>query len=293
MTSTGTMVYLNIEFTKEGAKKLEDISNTYVEQEETTQENTTENETATGETTEEQTEEKTITMKIDGGDVMTTSFDEPLRTGKLQLSIGSASTDADTLNDNINQANNMAIVLDTGNMPIKYEVDTNSNKYIKSDITQNELQMAQYIILAITAIALIILIIRYKTLGILGTISYIGLVSIFLLVIRYANVVLSLEGIFGIAIVLILNYIFVNKFLNKLKENSKELEKAEVIKANKETYKEFFIKIIPIIIMVVAFCFIQWMPISSFGMVMIWGIALIAIYNVIITNNLLRLKAKN
>ena len=293
MTSTGTMVYLNIEFTKEGAKKLEDISNTYVEQEETTQENTTENETATGETTEEQTEEKTITMKIDGGDVMTTSFDEPLRTGKLQLSIGSASTDADTLNDNINQANNMAIVLDTGNMPIKYEVDTNSNKYIKSDITQNELQMAQYIILGITAIALIILIIRYKTLGILGAISYIGLVSIFLLVIRYANVVLSLEGIFGIAIVLILNYIFVNKFLNKLKENSKELEKAEVIKANKETYKEFFIKIIPIIIMVVAFCFIQWMPISSFGMVMIWGIALIAIYNVIITNNLLRLKAKN
>ena len=116
--------------------------------------------------------------------------------------------------------------------------------------------------------------------------------SILLLVIRYANVVLSMEGIFGIAIVLILNYIFVNKFLNKLKDNRKDLSKEEVIKANKETYKEFFIRIIPVIIMVIAFSFVQWTPISSFGMVMIWGIALIAAYNVIFTNNVLKLKAK-
>ena len=293
MTSSGTAVYLNIEFTKDGAKKLEDISNTYIKTEDTntTSENTTANETSTEDTTTEETTEKTITMKIDDEEIMTTSFDEPLRTGKLQLSIGSGTTDTDTLKDYINQANNMAIVLDTGNMPIKYNVDT--NEYIKSDITQNELQIVQYAIIGIAALALIVLIIRYKTLGILGTISYIGLASILLLVIRYANVVLSMEGIFGIAIVLILNYIFVNKFLSKLKENRKDLEKEQVKQANKETYKEFFIKIIPIIIMVVTFCFIQWVPISSFGMVMIWGIALIAAYNVIITNNLLKIKAKN
>ena len=293
MTSSGTAVYLNIEFTKDGAKKLEDISNNYVKTEDTntTSENTTANETSTEDTTTEETTEKTITMKIDDEEIMTTSFDEPLRTGKLQLSIGSGTTDTDTLRDYINQANNMAVVLDTGNMPIKYNVDT--NEYIKSDITQNELQIVQYAIIGIVALALIVLIIRYKTLGILGTISYIGLASILLLIIRYANVVLSMEGIFGIAIVLILNYIFVNKFLSKLKENRKDLKKEQVIQANKETYKEFFIKIIPIIIMVVTFCFIQWVPISSFGMVMIWGIALIAAYNVIITNNLLKLKAKN
>ena len=44
--------------------------------------------------------------------------------------------------------------------------------------------------------------------------------------------------------------------------------------------------------MVIAFSFVQWTPISSFGMVMIWGIALIAAYNLIFTNNLLKLKAK-
>lgn len=289
-TSYGTAVYLNIEFTKDGTKKLENISSEYVE---TTDTNTTTENTTTDETTDqtEATTEKTITMKIDDEEIMTTSFDEPLRTGKLQLSIGSSTTDTDTLNDYISQARNMAVVLDTGNMPVKYEVDT--NEYVKSDITQNQLQIIEYVIIGLVVFALIVLIIRYKTFGILGAFSYIGLMAILLLTIRYANVVLSMEGIFGIAIVLVLNYIFINKFLNKLKENRKDLSKKNVIEANKETYKEFFIKIVPIIIMVVAFCFVNWVPISSFGMVMMWGIALIAIYNVIITNNLLKLKAKD
>ena len=294
-TSTGTMVYLNIEFTKEGKSKLEEISTNYTETTESTDTNTTEDSNASDEntTTEEATEEtaqKTITMKIDGEEIMSTSFEEPIRTGKLQLSIGHGSTDADTLNDYINQASNMAVVLDTGNMPIRYTVDT--NEFVKSDITQNELQIAGFIVLGISAIGLIILIIRYRTMGILGAFSFVGLASILLLVIRYTNVVLSLEGIFGIAVILILNYIFVNKFLNKLKDKRKELAKKEVINANKETYKEFFIRIIPVIIMVIAFSFVQWTPISSFGMVMIWGISLIALYNVIVTNNLLKLKAK-
>ena len=282
-TSSGTMVYLNIEFTKEGTSKLEEISTNYTATTEDT--NTTSEDTSSDDTTE-----KTITMKIDGEEIMTTSFDEPIRTGRLQLSIGSATTDTDTLNGYINQASNMAVVLDTGNMPVRYEVDT--NEFIESDITQNQLQIASYIMLGVVGLVLIVLIIRYRTLGLLGAFSYVGLMSILLLIIRYANVVLSMEGIFGIAIVLILNYIFVNKFLNKLKDNRKDLSKEEVIKANKETYKEFFIRIIPVIIMVIAFSFVQWTPISSFGMVMIWGIALIAAYNVIFTNNLLKLKAK-
>ena len=109
------------------------------------------------------------------------------------------------------------------------------------------------------------------------------------MLIRYTNVVLSLEGIFGIAIILILNYVFVNKLLAKLKD--KKLDTQEVKKANKETYKEFFIRIMPIIIMVITFCFIKWIPISSFGMVMFWGILLISVYNVVITNSLLKIKA--
>lgn len=286
-TSSGTTVYLNIEFTKEGKQKLEEISNKYIKSEDTGEdENTTENETSEN-TTDETTSEKTITMKIDDEEIMSTSFDEPIRTGKLQLSVGRATTDQDTLQDSITQASSMATVLDTGNLPLKYEV--NGNEYVLSDITENQLQIVQYALIGIVAIGLIVLIIRYKSNGLLGAISYVGLAALFVLIIRYTNVVLSIEGIFAIAIILLLNYIFVNKLLAKLKQN--EVKKENVKQAIKETYKEFFIKIIPICIMVITFCFIKWIPISSFGMVMFWGIALIAIYHISVTNSLLKIKA--
>ena len=286
-TSSGTTVYLNIEFTKEGKQKLEEISNKYIKSEDTgADENTTENETSEN-TTDETKNEKTITMKIDDEEIMSTSFDEPIRTGKLQLSVGRATTDQDTLQDSIAQASSMATVLDTGNLPLKYEV--NGNEYVLSDITENQLQIVQYALIGIVAIGLIVLIIRYKSNGLLGAISYVGLAALFVLIIRYTNVVLSIEGIFAIAITLLLNYIFVNKLLAKLKQS--EVKKENIKQAIKETYKEFFIKIIPICIMVITFCFIKWIPISSFGMVMFWGIALIAIYHISVTNSLLRIKA--
>ena len=220
---------------------------------------------------------------------MTQSFDEPIENGRMQLSIGSATTDQQTFQENISQASTIATVLDSGRMPVQYTVD--ENQYIHSDITENQIQIGICVVLAIALIALVVMIIRYKMLGLFGAISYVGLVSIFLLIIRYANVVLSMEGILGIVVIMILNYIFVNKFLSKLKGKNKELTKTDVQIANNETYKEFFIKIVPICITVITFCFINFVPISSFGMTMFWGIALIAGYNVVITNNLFKLKA--
>ena len=79
-----------------------------------------------------------------------------------------------------------------------------------------------------------------------------------------------------------------NKFLLKIK--NVKLNKITLNEKIKETYKEFFVKIIPICIVVIAFCFVGWAPISSFGMVMFWGILLIAIYNILVTNSLLKIK---
>lgn len=259
-STTGTSVYLEIEFNKEGSKKLEEISNKYITTEE--------------EKNEENAEETTITMNIDDSEIMSTSFDEPIRTGKLQLSVGTAATDNDTLQDYINRATSMATVLDKGNMPIKY--DLKENQYKLSDITQKDKQMIIYVALAVIVLALIVIMIKYKGTGILGAISYIGFTALYLLILRYTNVVISIEGIFGIGMILVLNYIFLYQLLAK--ENKKEV------------YKKYFITILPIIIMVIAFCFIKWIPIASFGMVMFWGILLIAIYNAIVTNNLLKIK---
>lgn len=277
-TSSGTSVYLDIEFNKEGKQKLEEISNQYQKTEKTTSENTTASEeqtveeSATGE--EETTTEKKITMKIDDQEIMSTNFDEPIRTGRLQLSIGSNTTDTESLQDYIDQASNMANVLDTGKLPIKY--DLSENQYILTEITDNTIQIAIYVAIGIIAIALIILVIRHKAIGALGVISYIGYLSIFTLIIRYTNVLISIESLLAMAIALFLNYLLVNKLLARNESKT-------------ETYKEFFVKMIPVIIMTVTFCFINWIPISSFGMVMFWGIILIAIYNSVITNSLLKI----
>lgn len=288
-SSSGTIVYLNIEFTKDGAKKLEEISGKYTN----TTGNTTNTETneENNSTTTDSTSStaKKITMKIDDETIMSTSFDETLKTGKLQLSVGSSSTDAKTIQGYIAQAQSMATVLNSGNMPVKYSVD--ENQYVLSDITKNDINTVFYVMSGIVAIALIVLVIKYKIQGLLGAISYIGLVAIFSLILRYTNVVITIEGIAGIAITLIMSYIFINKLLAKLK--GKELNKTIINSAMKETYKEFFIAIIPIIIASITFSFISWEPISSFGMVMFWEIVLIAAYNISISNLLLKLKASN
>ena len=289
-TSSGTSVYLDIEFTKEGSKKIEDISNKYVKSTETT--NTTEQTTSEDTTAEgtEETTEKKITMMVDDEEIMSTSFDETLKTGKLQLSVGQASTDNETLQGYAKQASSMATVLDTGKMPVKYDID--ENEYVLSDINEKQLDIAKYIAFGIIAVGIIILILKYKTNGLLGAFSLVGLFAIMMILIRYTNVVLSIEGLFAIGLVLILEYVFIKGLLQKIKQNEKEkLNKEIITKIIKETYAQFFISMIPASIAVITFCFIKWIPISSFGMVMFWGIVLIAIYNFIVTCNLIKINA--
>lgn len=283
-TSSGTTVYLEISFNKDGKKKLEEISKTYVKTEES---NTTseENNTTEGTDTTETTEKK-ITMKIDDEEIMTTSFDEPLTTGKIQLSVGTATTDASTLQDYITQAQNVATVLDSGNLPIKYDIE--KNQYILSDITEQELVYITIAIAVIAVIGIIVLIAKFRLNGLLAGFSYIGLAAIYLLLIRYANVIISTESIFGIVIMLILNYIFTFMLLNNIKTKENVVNKATI-----ETYTKFFNRIIPICIMVIASCFVKWIPISSFGMISFWGLALIAVYNAVITRSILNIKENN
>ena len=265
-STSGTSVYLNIEFDKDGAKKLEDISNKYVKTEEN---NANEN---SNEQNEEQTsQEKKITMKIDDQEIMSTSFDEPIKNGTIQLTVGSASTDKTTIKEYAQKATTMATLLDTGKLPISYTTD--ENKYVLSDITSNTLLTIKIVIAACITIALIILIVKYKSKGFLGAISYVGLVSILLLTIRYANVTLSIEGIYAVVLTLILNYILTIKLLSN----------------RNKTIGQFFIEIIPVCILSIVFCFIKWIPISSFGMVMFWGLVIMAIYNIIVTKNMLKL----
>lgn len=301
-TTSGTSVYLEIAFNKEGKSKLEEVSKTYVKSKNTT---TSENNTSTENTTTEDTNsseetntttdtttstEKKITMKIDDKEIMSTYFEEPITTGKIQLSVGSASTDTTTLNGYIQQAQNVATELDCGKLPVKYDLE--KNQYILSNISKQDLT---YIVIAITVIAviaIIILTIKYKSNGLLTGIAYVGFTALYLLLIRYTNVTISIESIFAIAIVLILNYIFTAMLLYNIKKLKEEKTENVMNESISKTYIKFFNRIIPICIMVVAFCFVKWTPMSSFGMTAFWGIVMIAIYNAVVTNLLMKIKNK-
>ena len=301
-TQSGTSVYLEISFDKNGKNKLEEISKTYVKSENNTTENTTSEDTNSTEEKENNTEEtnttsensksteKKITMKIDDDEIMSTSFDEAITTGKIQLSVGQASTDSSTVQGYVKQAQNVATVLDSGKLPVKYDVE--KNQYVLSNISKQDLIYVAIAMAVVTIIGIIVLIVKYKTNGLLAGISYIGLSALYLIAIRYTNVTISIDSIFAIGIILILNYIFTNMLLSNIRKmNDSKVENA-VGKSVSETYKKFFMRIIPICVVVITFCFTNWIPMNSFGMTAFWGIAIIAIYNAIITNGLLRIKNK-
>ncbi len=288
---TGTDVYLNIQFDKEGKNKLTEITENYktintttenATTENTTTENTTsENTTSESETTEAQ---KKVVIKIDDEEVTTTSFDNIIRTGSLQLTVGKSSTSRSKINENAKKANNIASTLSFGNLPVDYEVS--QNEYILSNITTKKIQQLITIIAIIAVIGLIALILRYKLTGVLSSIAFIGFTALYLLLVRYTNVIITLEGIFGIAVILVINYILTNKIANS---NEKEKTTKEV----KKEYEKSWLKIIPICIISIVFSFARWTPIASLGMVMLWGLALSAVYQLFITIPLIKINDKS
>lgn len=279
--SSGTTVYLQIEFNNEGTKKLEEISNTYVKTE------NTESNTETTEETEKATEEgsksteKKITMKIDDEQIMSTSFDEPIKNGIIQLSIGSASTDVETLNDYVKSANSISTLLNEGQLSVKYTMD--ENKYVETDLKIEDFKTIGIAIAVIIVIGLVILVVKYKLNGALAAIAYIGLSAVLLLIVRYTNVIISIESISAVILTLILNYMFTFKLLKDVNENKDKK------KTLNKVLGDNFINVLGVCVLTLIFSFVSWMPISNFGLVMFWGLVIMAIYNIFVTNNLIKI----
>lgn len=268
-TSSGTTVYLNIEFNKDSIEKLKEISNTYVKATDSEGNETT----------------KQISLKLDGSTLTSTSFGEEISNGILQISVGSESTDSATINSYLEEARNLAILINDGELPIEYTLE--QNRYVASDITTKDIVTAAIIIGIALIVAIIILAIIYKKNGILVEIANIGYAAILLILIRYTNVVITIEGLFGILASVVLNYIFSIYLLKTIKEET-DIKKAY----NKTTLAMLFV-LVPALIVGITLCFANWMPIYSFGALMFWGILTIFVYNTILTRTLLVCSTKN
>lgn len=298
-----SVVYMNIKFNMQGAKKFKNVTVKYqnnvsentIVAENTTEENTTttENSTEKNSTSEENIAKNTtsdessdssnknrqVVLKIDDTTMMTTSFTEVIDNGTLSLTIGS-SKDNDEIQTYVYGGDNLAAIIENEAMPLQYEIK--GNTYVASELGTSNIKIIVYVEIAIALVISLYLIIRYKVKGIMATILSVGYVAVLLLVIRYANVVLSIEGILAIALSFVVNTVFNIMLLNRIKEKNMTAEEKK--QKYNEALKRYSLSIIPIVIIAIVCCLVNWDAIYSFGMVMFWGIIISIIYNLTFTN---------
>ena len=200
----------------------------------------------------------------------------------MTVKIGSKTSNTTTANNYVAKAGELAMLINAGKFPIDYEVDT--NRYVLSDIAEQQLLYFVAGVAIVLLVIFVISIVKYKGRGLLADISFIGFVAILSLILRYTNVSISIEGIGAILLTLIINLRLNQMILSKTKTMN------VVSEAVTTSYKELFLRIIPIMIITVVFCFSGWTSLSSFGMIMFWGLVLIAVYNIVVTKTLLKLE---
>lgn len=261
---TETGVYLQIKFNKEGKQKLEEISKIYVE-------------TTAEETSEEETEEVAETKKVEiilSGEVITeTYFGEAITDGTLNILVGSGSN-SKTLEQYVIVAEEATVVLNSGILPITY---TETYYTEGSSITSEQINIAIYIALGIIAIMVIFYIIRLKLKGLLASVLQIGYIAVLLLVLRYTNVKITIEGIGGILIGTILNYIYIYKAFKNIN-----------LDFIKETTLKIALKLIPVYVIAVILSFSSIANIYSIGMTLVWGVIMMYLYNLTLTRIILK-----
>ena len=255
--TSGTTVYLTIEFNDEGTQKLKDISNTYVSSKDSDGNTTT----------------KKIKMTIDDSTIISTYFQEQITDGIIQLSLGT-STNSSDIQTYLQEASNMAVLLNTDPMPITYKMDV--NRFVYSDITPEMLKVVIIALCVIAGIMAIIMIIKFKKNGFMGVIANIGFVAILLLAIRYGNVTLTLTGIIAIAEIIeyCITMLILREYANKCEP--------DILKKNiRRLLGNIAVVLTPITVMAITFALISWEEISSFGMVLFWAIIIMIVYNVL------------
>lgn len=259
-TETGNTVYLQIKFNKEGAKKLQEISQKYVA---TTAQVANEN----GEL-EDKEETKEVAIVFDGETYRTTYFGDTITDGTLNVAMGTGS-DAATLNQYANTASQMAIVLNSGVLPIIYNT---SGYQISSSIEKADFNILMYIAIAILLLMTVYSLVKLKSKGILVAILEVGYISFLLLALRYTNIKITLEGFVGIIASIVLSYMYIYSVFKNSSDNF-----------IKDTTAKFALKLIPIYIIAIVFTFNSIANISSLGMTLVWGIITMYLYNLILT----------
>ena len=300
-TDGAYQVYLEISLTEDGQAKIEEIQNNYailkddvdaVDSSKSSDESTDTTDETNAETTDTENTENAEnaeetpaeeTKKVAKLSIAGTEYDvDKIEKNKIRVKIGSQTSNTTTVNNSMAKAAELTMLINSGKYPINYEVQ--NNRFVHSDITNQQLLYFAGAVAIILLVLFVILIIKYKSKGLLTSISCVGFIALLSLVLRYTNVIISIEGIGAVILVILIDLKLSQMILNKTKIID------VVSEAVTSSYKELFLKLIPIMIIAIVFCFSGWTNLSSFGMIMFWGFVLIAVYNIIVTKTLLKLR---
>ena len=277
-TSSSSSLIMGIEFNSKGTKKFRNITKEYQNElaENSTEESNTTNSTNTTENSTDSSEkkDKKVKIKIDDAEILTTDFSEVIDNGVLTLTVGNANDETQR-----NSALNIGAIIQNEPLPVKYQVE--GNTYTESSIDENTLKVIIYCLVVIALVVALVLIVKYRTTGILQAVLSVGYIGLLLIVIRYANVVESLDGILSIFVCYIINSVFA--FMISKVLSNKDLTKKESKKSVNNVIKKYGLIIIPELIIATVCLFTSWSAIFSFGMILFWGIVISFVYNVAVT----------
>lgn len=277
-TSSSSSLIMGIEFNSKGTKKFRNITKEYQNElaENSTEESNATNSTNTTENSTDSSEkkDKKVKIKIDDAEILTTDFSEVIDNGVLTLTVGNANDETQR-----NSALNIGAIIQNEPLPVKYQVE--GNTYTESSIDENTLKVIIYCLVVIALVIALVLIVKYRTMGILQAILSVGYIGLLLIVIRYANVVESLDGILSIFVCYVINSVFA--FMISKVLSNKDLTKKVSKKSVNNVIKKYGLIIIPELIIATVCLFTSWSAIFSFGMILFWGVVISFVYNVAVT----------
>lgn len=232
---------INLQFKNDGQKKLNEISKKYVE---------TVNEDG-------ETVQKTVTVRIDDEDKYKTYFDASGEYTSIFVPLFREvdTSDTKTANDNYNDCLVAQSSINGGMLPIKYELTTGT--YMKSNLGDNFTRNAVIVIAVILSVIALYMLLKYGKKGLIIDIIELGFVAILLLLIRAANVSISLAGLVTILLMSILNYHLASLLTKKNKVKH---------------FGKFLLRIFPLLITILVFVFAKDINANSLGMVGFWSL---------------------
>ena len=119
------------------------------------------------------------------------------------------------------------------------------------------------------------MIIKYKKLGLVSILTYLFEVSLFMLLVRYTNTIVTVSSIVSLGLLVIINHLLMNDLLKeytKSKNISKSIGRA---------YLKHIDTLVVLLIVAVVCILVNWVPLNGIGLPLFWGLISIGMSNII------------